>query len=144
MDPQIINIVKYLIKETPFGHLNNLIDNLKIIVGIQVIESSEIQNEILNYEMEHLKHLKLDDKTIVLSKTTKDSEGYFHDQSSGVKILVQPLSENIDKIEQTETDNDSFRESLNKHLQSYIEKGYKAEITSGNGNFLLLFKLNSI
>lgn len=68
MDPQIVNIVKYLIRETPIGHLKTLLDNLKVIVGFEVIDCKDVNDEILLYEQEHLKQIDLGgDKIIYLN-----------------------------------------------------------------------------
>lgn len=62
------------------------IESLKTVVGPVAIEYKEIQKEISTYEEDHFKQVSLSDDKIVLSKYTKDDEGYYHDQNKKIKI----------------------------------------------------------
>ena len=135
MDPNNVNnIVKYLIRSTPYGHLKETIDNLKNLVGASVIDEKEIQEEINIYEEDHLKQVSLNEDKIILSKFNKDEDNYYHDQTKKIKILINPLSENIEKIVEIEENgkNQNFRESLDKLLNEYKEKSYKGGISASN------------
>jgi hypothetical protein len=136
MDPQIVNIVKYLIRETPMGHLQSLLENLKVIVGFEVFDSSDILKEISNYEQDHLKQLNVADELVLISKYNQDSDGYFHDNHKGLKLMVDPLSENIQKIEEVEKKEEGFREILYNKFVDYKNKNYKNDITAINGKYL--------
>jgi len=135
MDPSnVINIVKYLIRSTPYGHLKETIENLKNLVGSQIIEEKEIQDEIASYEEEHLKHVNLNDDKIIITKFNKDEENFYHEHTKKIKIQINPLSENIEKISDLEEDhqNSNFRDILDKILNEYKEKFYKSAITASN------------
>ena len=141
MDNQIVNIVKFLIKETPVGHLKNLLDSLKIIVGYETIENEQVLAEITRYEEEHLKQFDFENDKILISKQTKISEGSYVDQNKGLKIKIIPLSENIDKIDKLSKDdlnNDDFSGSLFKSFSEYKSKNFKDENTAINGKLCFL------
>lgn len=135
MDPQTINIVKFLIKETPIGNLKSVIDSLKILVGFEVIDSNEVKNEILKYEKDHLKHINIGDDKIVLSDNTSDENGNFYDQCLKLKVNPIPNSDNVDKLETIEVENDTLRDLLYSKFKIYKDKNFKSEITSINGKF---------
>lgn len=133
MDAQNIAIVKFLIKETPIGHLKGTLDNLKSILGVDVLESEEIRKEIIAYEEEHLKQLSVDEDKILISSITKDSDGYYYDQNKNLKVLATPMNENFEKIEKCSSDNSELKSALYAKLDDYKKKNYKAGITSING-----------
>ena len=137
MDPQIVNIVKYLIRETPIGHLKTLLDNLKVIVGFEVIDCKEVNDEILLYEQEHLKQIDLGGDKIILSKFNKDGNDYFHDQQQGLKIKAVANLENAEKIEKIEQSDDNLRSLLHKAFLKYRDTNFKKEISAANGKFII-------
>ena len=65
---QTVEIVKFVIKSSPIGHLSQSLENLKNLIGGGVIESKQIQDEVINYEEQHFKHLKIKDDKIVINK----------------------------------------------------------------------------
>ena len=132
MDPNNLQIIKYIIKSSPIGHLKETIECLKNILGSQVLEEPEIKHEILGYEEEHFKHISLNEDKILISNYTKDQDGYYHDQSKKLKISVVPLSENIEKIIEDEENQSSLRNSLNKLLLDYKDKNFKPSICATN------------
>lgn len=130
----IKNIIKYLIKTTPYGHLKETIENLKNLVGTNMMDNPDIQNELIAYEEDHLRHVNLNDDKLIISKFNKDSENYYHDQSKNIKIAINPLSENIEKIDQTsKNDSNSLQSTLNRLLNEYRNKRYKSTISAANG-----------
>lgn len=134
MDPSNVPIIKYIIKSSPIGHLKETIENLKTVIGGQALEDKEIQAEILNYEEDHYKQISLNDDKILISKFTKDSEGFYHDQGKKLKISVVPLSENIEKIVDLDDSNvtNPLRIAIDKKLIEYKDKNYKSSITATN------------
>lgn len=131
----VTNIIKYIIRFTPYGHLKETIENLKTLVGASVIEEKEVQDEIAVYEEDHMRQVNLGDDKIIVSKFNKDDENYYHEQSKNIKIQIQPLNENIEKIVETESSPDNthaFRQLLDKLLQEYKNKCYKSGITAVN------------
>jgi hypothetical protein len=138
----INNIVKYLIRSTPYGHLKETIENLKNLVGAHTIEDKEIQDEITLYEEDHLRHVSLNDDRIIVSKWNRDEEGFYHDQGKKIKIHINPLSENIEKITDIEDEVTSeFRNLIDKALSEYVNKSYKSGISAHNSNFIYSFNL---
>ena len=91
-------IIKYIIKNTPIGHLKETIENLKIVIGGSFMDSKAVLDEISAYEEEHFKQINLNEDKIIISKHNKDDEGYYNDQSKKLKIKANPLNENIEKI----------------------------------------------
>jgi hypothetical protein len=140
----VLNIVKYLIRSTPYGHLKETLENLKNLVGPNIIDEKEIQDEITLYEEDHLRQVSLNEDKIIISKYNKDEEGFYHDQGRKIKIQINPLSENIEKINDLEDDsNFEFRNLLEKALREYVSKCYKSGITASNSKnyFKIIFYL---
>lgn len=136
MESQILNIVKYLIKESPIGQIKNVLENLKIIIGFEMIDSTEVVNELLKYEEEHCKHFNLENEKLLISSYLRDDEGYYFDQIKGYKFRVLPLLENINKLEKTSSSNDEFQNILQEEFLSYKTKNFKNDITAVSGKFL--------
>lgn len=139
VDPQHLGIVKYLVHETPIGHLKSTIENLKVILGLDLLEVAEIKSEISRYDELHLRQVNFLDDKILLSSINKDSEGYYHDQNKNLKILVSPINENIDKVEKYTPDECPFRSMLYSRLLNYREQNYKLPLTAINGKIISLF-----
>ena len=112
MENEGINIdaVRYIIRNTPIGHLKDSIDNLKILVGASVFEEDAIKSEIIKYEEDHFRSVNFNDDKILISKHNKDSENFYVDQSKKIKIALLPQNENIENIVDL---NESALESLN-------------------------------
>lgn len=144
-----IDIIKYVIRNTPFGHLKETIENLKVLVGSSLLENSEVQDEIKKYEENHFKQVSLNEEKIVISQHNKDEDDFYHDQSKNFKIYVNPLNENIEKIEkiennQEDTENsnnqlyvDDFSRNLHKNLinglNEYKDRCFKNKVAAVNG-----------
>lgn len=141
----VLNIVKYLIRSTPYGHLKETLENLKNLVGSSIIEEKQIQDEISFYEEDHLRQVSLNEDKIIISKYNKDDEGFYHDQGKKIKIQINPLSENIEKINDLEDiSNYEFRNFLEKALSEYVNRCFKSGITASNSknsliNLIFLF-----
>jgi len=107
-----LDAIKYIIRNTPIGHLKDCIDNLKAIIGPNFLEEQAIKSELAKYEEDHFKSVNFNDDKILISKFNKDSDNFYHDQSRKIKISLSPLSENIDLIkdlDQEELDKLNFR-----------------------------------
>jgi hypothetical protein len=141
-----LDIIRYVIRHTPFGHLKETIENLKVLVGSSYLEHANVQNEIKAYEEDHFKQVSLNEEKIVISKHNKDEDYFYHDQSKNFKIYVNPLNENIEKIEKIENKEDNsnshmyadrFSQNLHKNLikllNEYKEKCYKNGVAAVNG-----------
>lgn len=92
------NIVKYLIRECPIGHIKEILENIKSLISPSILEEEDIQEELKKYEEAHFRQISLKDDKIILSQYNKDSDNNYYDQMSNIKIKIQPLNENIDKI----------------------------------------------
>jgi hypothetical protein len=112
MDKQIKTIIKFLIRETPIGHIKSTIDNIKIILGIEITDDPEIIEELIHYENEHLRFVNVGDDKIILSNIVKDTNGLYHDQNKNLKIAISPLNENIDRIEDVNSEECKIRACL--------------------------------
>lgn len=107
-----IDAVRYIIRNTPIGHLKDSIDNLKILVGASVFEEDAIKSEIIKYEEDHFRSVDYEDEKILISKHNKNSENYYFDQTRKIKFSVLPQNENIENIvnlEEAELENLEFR-----------------------------------
>ncbi len=133
----VVNIVKYLIRSTPYGHLKETLENLKNLVGSSIIDEKQIQDEITFYEEDHLRQVSLNEDKIIISKYNKDEEGFYHDQGKKIKIQINPLSENIEKINDLEEQNNfEFRNFLEKALNDYVNRCFKSGITASNSKIV--------
>ena len=107
-----LDAIKYIIRNTPIGHLKDTLDNLKIVIGSQIFEEKSIKEELASYEEEHFKSVNFNENKILISKYNKDSENFYHDQTRKIKISLAPLSENIESIrdlDDSEIENMKFR-----------------------------------
>jgi hypothetical protein len=127
----IINVGKYIIRNTPIGHLRESVDNIKNLVGGNILDEKEIQDEITSYEEDHFKQVALNDEKIIISKFNKDGEKFYHDQTKKFKISINPLSENIETLHEISSGS-PFRDTLDKFLHEYRDKNYKGVITAIN------------
>ncbi len=132
MDQQTLSIIKFLIKETPVGHVKSTIDNLKVILGLELTENDEIHKELVQFEEEHLRHVNVNDEKIVLSSFNKGEDGFYYDQLKKLKICIGPLSENIEKIETVDENTCEMSVKINEALKKHIEKNYKSSVTASN------------
>ena len=127
-------IIKYIIKSAPIGHLSQTVENLKNLVGATAIEKKEIEEEIMLYEEQHFKHFKIKDDKLVINQFNKEENQTYEDQIKKIKIVATPLSENIEKISDVENVIESkLRDELYKALDEYKNKNFKSEITAING-----------
>ena len=131
-----INVAKYIISETPIGHLNKSIQNLKGLIGEELMDNELIHNEVQEYAEKHLSHVQYNDEgnKIVISNLTKDSEGYYYDQGQKVKIKLNVAEGGIDSVENID-DNNSLRNELDNKIKTYLEKNYTSGITKSNVYF---------
>lgn len=107
-----VDAIKYIIRNTPIGHLKDTLENLKIVIGSQIFEEKSIKEELASYEEEHFKSVNFNENKILISKYNKDSENFYHDQTRKIKISLAPLSENIESIQDldnSEIENMKFR-----------------------------------
>ena len=131
---QNTEILKYIIKSAPIGHLSQTIENLKNLVGVSSLENKEIDQEITNYEEQHFKQLKIKDEKIVINPYNRSEGNFYEDQNKKVRICPTPLSENIEKIEDVEAVAESrLRDELYKACEDYKNKNFKSEISAING-----------
>jgi hypothetical protein len=134
-----INIIKYIIRSTPIGHIKETVKNLKTIIDPALLEEKEVQDELLAYEEEHFRQFHLNEDKIIVSKFNKDNEGFYYDQNKRLKISVLPGSDNIEKFIELEEGNipkSSLRDLLDKGIIEYREKNYKTGIAASNGKVL--------
>lgn len=144
MDSQITAIIKFLIKETPVGHLKSTLESLKTIIGIDFLDSPEIKKEISIYEEDHLKQVSIEEDKVLISNRTKDSEDNYFDLNKQLKFRNNPLSENLDNIDKYNSKNNSFRELIYKKLKEYTASNFKKGVVAINGNKYCLIKVNLI
>lgn len=93
-----LDAIKYIIRNTPIGHLKDSLDNLKSLIGSYIFEEKSIKEELAKYEEDHFKTVNFNEDKILISKFNKDSENFYHDQARKIKISLLPLSDNIDVI----------------------------------------------
>jgi hypothetical protein len=134
-----INIIKYIIRSTPIGHIKETVKNLKSIVDPSLLEEKEVQDELLAYEEDHFRQFHLGEDKIIVSKYNKDNEGFYYDQSKRLKISVLPGSDNIEKIielDDSQLPKNEVRDLLDKALVDYREKNYKTGIAASNSKVM--------
>lgn len=137
MDSQQISIAKYLIHETPIGHLNFTFESLKNILGLNPLDNETIRKEIAKYNEEHLNHIIVEDNKLLVSSVTKDESGNYLDQNANIKVKVSADGTNAESTEEISSEESPLRIALHKSLIAYKEKNYKSAITAVNGKLLI-------
>jgi hypothetical protein len=99
-----LDAIKYIIRNTPIGHLKDSLENLKTLIGSYIFEEKAIKDELAKYEEDHFKTVNFNEDKILISKFNKDSENFYHDQTRKIKISLSPLSDNIDLIHNLDAD----------------------------------------
>ena len=132
VDAGFVNVAKYIIKKTPIGHLGKSLDNLRSVVGEQVMDTDDVKKEIHNYGETHLSPVT--NTKVVISPLTKDSEGFYHDQGQKVKFKIGLESGAVEEAQSTEIHND-LRDAVQAKLKQYLEKCYKMDVTKYNVYF---------
>lgn len=100
VDAGFVNVAKYIIKKTPIGHLGKSLENLRSVVGEQVMDTNDVKKEIHNYGENHLSAVNNDvtNSKVVISPLTKDSEGFYYDQGQKVKFKIGLESGNVEEV----------------------------------------------
>lgn len=122
-------VAKYIIKNTPIGHLGKSLENLKTIVGDKILTSSEVKQEIQNYNVTHLTPVQVDliNSKVVISNLNKDADDYYYDQGQGVRFKIKiDGGASIVNAEEIKGHEDT-RDEVEKKLKIYLEKYYKKE-----------------
>ena len=132
-DPEFVKVAKYIIKKTPIGHLGKSLDNLRSVVGEQVMDTDEVKQEIHSYGESHLSAVNNDvtNSKVVISPLTKDSEGFYHDQGQKVKFKIGLESGAVEEAQSEEVHND-LRDAIEQKVKKYLEKCYKMDVTRYN------------
>ena len=133
VDAGFVNVAKYIIKKTPIGHLGKSLENLRSVVGEQVMDTNDVKKEIHNYGETHLSAVNNDvtNSKVVISPLTKDSEGFYYDQGQKVKFKIGLESGNVEEAQAIEVQNE-LRDVIEKKTKEYLEKCYKMEVTRYN------------
>ena len=136
VDAGFVNVAKYIIKKTPIGHLGKTLENLRSVVGEQVMDTNDVKKEIHNYGETHLSPVnnEVTNSKVVISPLTKDSEGFYHDQGQKVKFKIGLESGAVEEAQSTEIHND-LRDAIESKVKEYLEKCYKMDVTKYNVYF---------
>ncbi len=128
-----INVAKYIINQTPIGHLNKSIQNLKNLIGEESMESETIKKEIQNYAENHLSHVQYNNEgnKLIISNVTKDNDGFYYDQGQKIKVKLNISDGGINSIDSIE-DTDSLRQEIDTKIKSYLDKYYTNGISKSN------------
>ena len=128
-----INVAKYIINQTPIGHLNKSIQNLKNLIGEESMESETIKKEIQNYAENHLSHVQYNNEgnKLIISNVTKDNDGFYYDQGQKIKVKLNISDGGINSIDSIE-DSDSLRQEIDTKIKSYLDKYYTNGISKSN------------
>ena len=132
-DPEFVKVAKYIIKKTPIGHLGKSLENLRSVVGEQVMDTDEVKQEIHTYGESHLSAVNNDvtNSKVVISPFTKDSEGFYHDQGQKIKFKIGLESGAVEEAQSEEVNND-LRDIIEQKVKKYLEKCYKMDVTRYN------------
>ena len=133
VDPGFVNVAKYIIKKTPIGHLGKSLENLRSVVGEEVMDTNDVKKEIHTYGETHLSAVQNDvtNTKVVISPLTKDSEGFYYDQGQKVKFKIGLESGAVEEAQATEVQND-LRDAIEKKVKEYLEKCYQMQVTKYN------------
>ena len=133
IDAGFVKVAKYIIKKTPIGHLGKALENLRSLVGEQVMETDEVKQEINNYGESHLAPVQNDvtNSKVVISSLTKDGEGFYYDQGQKVKFKIGMETGQVEEAQETECSNE-LREAVDNKMKEYLNKCYKTDVTKYN------------
>ena len=136
VDAGFVNVAKYIVKKTPIGHLGKSLENLRAVVGEQVMDTDDVKKEIHNYGETHLSAVNNDvtNTKVVISSLTKDSEGFYHDQGQKVKFKIGLESGAVEEAQSIEVQN-NLRDTVQQKVKAYLEKCYKMDVTRHNVYF---------
>ena len=136
VDSGFVNVAKYIIKKTPIGHLGKSLENLRSVVGEEVMDTNDVKKEIHNYGENHLSAVQNDvtNSKVVISPLTKDSEGFYHDQGQKVKFKIGLESGAVEEAQQTDIQNE-LRDAIESKVKEYLGKCYQMEVTRYNVYF---------
>ena len=126
-----INVAKYIISQTPIGHLTQSLENLATVVGEEVMDTPQIKEAVQNYTEDHLSHFPNDSTKLIVSKLNKDSSNTYYDQSQGIKFSLSEDCKDKANVEPCD-DTSSLRKAIDSSLQTYKEKYYKSTVTTSN------------
>ena len=133
VDQGFINVAKYIIKKTPIGHLKKSLENLRSVVGEEVMDTNDVKKEIHTYGETHLSQVNnnVSNTKVVISSLTKDAQGFYYDQGQKVKFKIGLDSGEVEEAQADDTQND-LRDTIEKHLKQYLEKCYVMDVTKYN------------
>ncbi len=136
VDPGFVNVAKYIIKKTPIGHLGKSLENLRSVVGEEVMDTNDVKKEIHTYGETHLSAVQNDvtNSKVVISPLTKDSEGFYYDQGQKVKFKIGLESGAVEEAQATEVQNE-LRDVIEQKIKEYLEKCYQMQVTKYNVYF---------
>ena len=136
VDAGFVKVAKYIIKKTPIGHLGKSLENLRALVGEQVMETDDVKAEIHNYGETHLSPVQnnLTNSKVVISNLTKDGEGFYYDQGQKVKFKIGVESGEVEEAQSAECQSE-LRDAIDSKMKEYIDKCYKTEVTKYNVYF---------
>jgi capping protein alpha len=136
VDAGFVNVAKYIIKKTPIGHLGKAIENLKAVVGEEVMDTLDVKKELHAYGENHLSSVKnnVTNTKVVISNLTKDDQGYYYDQGQNVKFQIGLESGQVENAQSIQVHND-LRNVVEQKLKQYIQKCYAQEVTKYNVYF---------
>ena len=130
MSSEFVSVAKYIIKKTPIGHLGKSLENLRAVVGEEVMDKDDVKKEIHAYGENHLSAVNNDvtNSKVVISPLTKDSEGFYYDQGQKVKFKIGLESGAVEEAQSVEVHND-LRDAPEQKVKKYLEKCYKMDVT---------------
>ena len=133
IDAGFVKVAKYIIKKTPIGHLGKALENLRSLVGEQVMDTDEVKQEIHSYGESHLSPVQNDvtNSKVIISNLTKDGEGFYYDQGQKVKFKIGIESGQVEDAQETECSNE-LREAVDNKMKEYLNKCYKTDVTKYN------------
>ena len=126
-----INVAKYIIKQTPIGHLSQALENLNIVCGEELMDQEEVKAEIKNYQEDHLEQLPCNDAKVIVSKLNKDSDNFYYDQNKNIKFQLAENNKEVTGVETIE-EGSELRKAVDAELLKYKEKYYKGGVTTTN------------
>ena len=108
VDAGFVKVSKYIIKKIPIGHLGKGLENLRGLVGGQVMDTEEVKTEIHTYGETHLSSVpnSVTNTKVVISPLTKDQDGYYYDQGQKVKFKIGLDSGEVEDAQSIEYQNE--------------------------------------
>ena len=113
-----LKLIEYFIKTTPVGEIKEVLADLQILFGADLINSSEISNCLLDYLSFHGTQVLYEDKVLFLTPFSKQTSS-FYDPKHSCSFSINPYDLSISDYKKVDPE-PSFSQLLQSKLDIYL------------------------